>query len=91
MSVHAQRPGRKVSGTMQYAIVPLIDRVWEGEEEQVMQRRRRVTSGYSEDGIDAGVEFDLIHAGSAAAFLDNEHHEGEIQIMRAGEEEGEET
>lgn len=49
MSVHAQRPGRKVSGTMQYAIVPLIDRVREGEEEQVMQRRRRVTSGYSED------------------------------------------
>ncbi|KJE03732.1 hypothetical protein I311_02496 [Cryptococcus gattii NT-10] len=91
MSVHAQRPGRKVSGTMQYAIVPPVDRVPEDEEKPVMQRWTRVTSGYSEDGIDAGVEFDLIHGGSAAAFLDNEHREGENQIMRAGEEEGEET
>lgn len=90
-SVHAQWPGRKVSGTMQYAIVPPVDWVQEEEEERVMQRGRRVTSEYSEDDIDGGVEFDLIHAGSAAAFLDNEHHEGENQIMRAGEEEGEET
>nr|KIR85148.1 hypothetical protein I308_04399 [Cryptococcus tetragattii IND107] len=90
-SVHAQRPGRKASGTMQYAIVSPVDRVREDEEERVMQRGTRVTSGYSADGIDAGVEFDLIHAGSAAVFLDNEHHQGENQIMRAGEAEGEET
>ncbi|KAE8538405.1 hypothetical protein D1P53_004759 [Cryptococcus gattii VGV] len=90
-SVHAQRPGRKVSGTMQYAIVPPVARVREDEEERVMQRGRRVRSGYSEDGTDAGVEFDLIHAGSAAVLLNNEHHEGENQIMRAEEEEWEET
>lgn len=82
-SVYAQQPERKVSGTMQYAIAP-PDQVRENGERII--ERGRVTSGYSEVGVDTGVEFDLIHAGADTAALNGEHHEGEHQIMRGGEE-----
>ncbi|EAL18809.1 hypothetical protein CNBI0700 [Cryptococcus deneoformans B-3501A] len=82
-SVYAQQPERKVSGTMQYAIAP-PGQVRENGERII--ERGRVTSGYSEVGVDTGVEFDLIHAGADTAALNGEHHEGEHQIMRGGEE-----
>lgn len=82
-SVHAQQPGRKVSGTMQYAIAPR-DHV-PGNEQRIIERGR-VMSGYSEVDIDASVEFDLIHAGADTAPLDGEHHESEHHIMREEEE-----
>lgn len=68
---------------MQYAIAPR-DHV-PGNGERIIERGR-VMSGYSEVDIDAGVEFDLIHAGADTAPLNGEHHESEHHIMREEEE-----